>query len=107
MKIHVKDNVKVMKGKDRGKTGEVTQVFPKESRLIVQGINKLVKHLKARGGQKGQRIEFFAPISLANVQILSKEGKVGRVGFKFLETPLGKRKKIRVHRAAGRVEEIV
>ncbi len=68
--LHVKsgDNVLVLAGKDKGKTGKVLQVFPKKSRVVVEGINRMKKHLKSRGSEKGQVIELSAPIHSSNVK---------------------------------------
>lgn len=87
MKIKKGDNVKVMAGKDKGKTGKVMQVFPAEGRVVIDGVNKTSKHAKTRKeGEKGQKIEFFAPISASNVMLLDpKSGKPTRVGYKVME----------------------
>lgn len=83
MKIQKGDKVKIMKGKDRGKSGKVIQIFPKEHRVIVEGLNLLTKNLKSRkDGSKGERIKFNAPMHLSNVMLVcpkcSKSTRVGR-----------------------------
>jgi large subunit ribosomal protein L24 len=81
MKIHIKsgDQVKIVAGKDKGKTGKVIQAFPKLNRVVVEGVNAAKRHLKTRrSGEKGQVIEFFMPIHASNVQILGEDGKVHR-----------------------------
>jgi large subunit ribosomal protein L24 len=85
MKIKKNDTVITMSGKDRGKRGKVMQVFPKESKIVVEGVNKAYRHTKARRGkEKGERIEFNAPIYASNAMILcSKCNKPSRVGFKI------------------------
>lgn len=87
MKIKKGDNVMVMAGKDKGKTGKVMQVFPTEGKLVVDGVNKTVKHAKTRkDGEKGQKIDFFGPINASNVMLIdSKTGKPTRVGYKIME----------------------
>ncbi len=87
MKIKKGDNVQIMAGKDRGKTGKVIQVFPQEGRIAVDGVNKTVKHAKTRKqGEKGQKIEFFGPIDASNVMLVDpKTGKPTRVGYKVME----------------------
>jgi large subunit ribosomal protein L24 len=87
MKIKKGDNVMVMAGKDRGKTGKIVQVFPEEGRVAVEGVNKTVKHAKTRKqGDKGQKIEFFGPIAVSNVMLMdAKTGKPTRVGYKIME----------------------
>lgn len=94
IRLKVGDNVKVMTGKDKGKTGKVTQVIPSLQRVVVEGVNKMVKHLRSsKQGQAGQRIEFDAPLPVSNVQLVCpKCGKVTRVGHQVTQAG----KKIRV-----------
>jgi large subunit ribosomal protein L24 len=67
-KTKIGDRVKILSGKDRGKIGKVTQIFHKEQKIVVEGVNKMVKHLRSkRKEEKGQRIEFFAPLAVSNV----------------------------------------
>lgn len=88
MKIKKGDNVVVMIGKDRGKKGKVLTVFPEENRVVVEGINKMFRHVKAkRQGEKGQRVEFNAPLSICNVMLICpKCNQPTRVGYRLLET---------------------
>jgi large subunit ribosomal protein L24 len=97
MKIKKGDNVKIVSGKERGKTGKVVQAFPNEGKIVVEGANKLFKHAKTRkAGQKGQKVEFFAPVPVVNVMLLCpKCAKPARVGYKVLEDG----KKVRVCKA--------
>lgn len=73
--------MKVLTGKDAGKSGKVSQVLPDMSKVVVDGVNKMIKHLgSSRRGEKGQRIEFFGPIALSNVGLICpKCNKVTRV----------------------------
>lgn len=73
----------VISGKDKGKTGTVTTAFPKENRVLVEGINIKKKHQKPRrGGQKGQIIDMAFPLHASNVMIVDpKSGKPTRVGM--------------------------
>ena len=82
MKVKVGDNVKVMAGKDKGKTGKVIQVFPKERKVVVEKVNILKKHIRSRErGKPGQRIELPAPLYASNVQIVCPQcNKVTRLG---------------------------
>lgn len=86
MKIKVNDKVKVLTGKDAGKTGKVTQILTNkkgEPCVVVEGVNQRKKHLRARG-QEGQIIAFYAPIHISNVQLIDpNSGKPTRVGFKM------------------------
>ncbi|MFH1286489.1 MAG: 50S ribosomal protein L24 [Candidatus Magasanikbacteria bacterium] len=87
MKIKTGDKVKVLSGKDRGKIGKVLQVLTnkktKKVFVVVEGVNKLKKHMKAGRGQKGQIIELPAPIHISSVMLLDpSSGKPTRVGYK-------------------------
>lgn len=69
MKIKVGDNVKILAGKDRGKTGMVTKTLKKEDRVIVEGINVVKKHMKPNQmNQNGGIVELNAPIHVSNVK---------------------------------------
>lgn len=81
MKLRVKtgDMVKVTTGKDSGKTGKVTQTFPKMGRVVVEGVNICKRHLRTRRqGEKGQIVEFSMPIASSNVQVIGEDGKPRR-----------------------------
>lgn len=86
MNIKKNDMVKILAGKDKGKSGKVLQVFPELKRVSVEGANLLIKHLRARRqGEKGQRIEFPAPLTISNVALICpKCGRPTRVGHKRL-----------------------
>lgn len=70
MKIHIGDNVLVISGKERGKTGTVQRVFGKKNQVVVEKINMRTKHIKKKQGQAGQKIRYEAPISVSNVMII-------------------------------------
>ena len=93
-KIKKGDTVKIMGGKDRGKQGNVAQILPTMEKAVVEGINKMVKHLRPKKqNESGQRIEFDAPMDLSNLQLICpKCSKITRVGFKTLEN----KKKVRI-----------
>jgi len=81
MKCRIKtgDLVKVLAGKDRGKTGKVVQVFPKLQRVVVEGVNMSKRHLRPRRqSDKGQIIEFAMPINISNVLPMGDDGKARR-----------------------------
>lgn len=103
MKIKKGDNVQVISGKDKGKSGKVIQVLPNESRVVVDGVNKMFKHAKTRKrGESGQKIDFFAPVHVSNVMLVSPgAGKPTRVGYKVLEDG----KKVRIEKKTGNVIE--
>lgn len=88
-KVHVKkgDTVQVIAGKDKGTVGEVLQVFPKTSRVLVKGVNLRTKHVKPRQeGESGQIVVEEASIHSSNVQLYSTTQKVAsRVAYTFTE----------------------
>ena len=100
MKIKRGDNVIIISGKDRGKTGKVLTVVPSKSLVVVEGANLKKKHQKPRrSGQKGQIIDIAAPLHVSNVQIVDpKTGKGTRVGFQ-----IQKDKKVRVAKKSGAI----
>ena len=86
MKIHKNDNVIMLGGKDRGKTGKVVLVFPGSGKLVVEGLNKIKKHVRARKqGQKGQIISKERAVPASSVALICKScGKPTRIGYKFV-----------------------
>ena len=86
MKIKRDDTVLIISGKDRGRKGKVLVVFPKERRILVEGINLRKKHQRAKkSGEKGQIIEMPTPIDVSNAKLICpKCGKATRVGFKIV-----------------------
>ena len=83
MKIRKGDKVKIITGKDKGKTGKVLQVFTKEQKVIVEGLNLLVKNVRSRQqGQAGQQVQFPAPLHLSNIMLICPNcGEAVRVGY--------------------------
>jgi large subunit ribosomal protein L24 len=84
MKILKNDQVKLITGKDRGKTGKVMRVFPEEKKIIVEGLNLIKKHKRPRKeGEKGQRVEIPNKLAVSNAMLVCpKCGKATRVGYK-------------------------
>lgn len=84
MKVKKGDEVKIISGKDRGKRGKVVRVIPVESKIVVEGINIVKKHLRPKkSGEKGQRVEISAPLNVSNVMVIcSRCGKSTRIGYK-------------------------
>nr|WP_222530181.1 50S ribosomal protein L24 [Azospirillum sp. 412522] len=102
-KIKTKDKVVVLTGRDKGKTGEVLKVFPKENRAVVQGVNVVKKHQRASARSQGGIIEMEAPINVSNLaHVDPKDGKPTRVGFKILEDG----RKVRVAKRSGEVIDL-
>jgi len=98
-KIRKGDKVVVLSGKDKGRTGEVLRVMPKDDKAIVRGVNVVLRHQKQTQSQEGGIIRKEAPIHLSNLAVADpKDGKPTRVGF---ETRDGK--KVRVAKRSGEV----
>lgn len=87
MKVKKSDTVLVISGKNRGKKGKILRAFPKESRILVEGVNLRKKHQRPKkSGEKGQIIQLPGLISVSNVKVVCpKCEKAVRVGFKFSE----------------------
>ena len=85
MKIKKGDMVKIMAGKDRGKTGKVAKVIPAEEKIIVEGMNIKKKNIRPKKqGQKGHIASISAPFYASNAMIIcSSCGKTTRTGYKF------------------------
>ncbi|MFB2552195.1 50S ribosomal protein L24 [Ensifer soli] len=98
-KIRKGDSVVVLTGKDKGRTGEVLQVLPKEGRAVVRGVNIVKRHQRQTQSQEAGIISKEASIHLSNIAIAGKDGKPTRVGFKVLEDG----KKVRVAKRSGDV----
>jgi large subunit ribosomal protein L24 len=101
MKIRKNDTVLIIAGKDKGKKGKVRFAYPREERLLVEGINFIKRHSRARGAvRQAGIIEREAPIHVSNVMLLcSKCNHPARVGFRLLAD--GKR--VRICRSCGEV----
>jgi len=104
MRIKKNDNIIVVSGNDKNKTGKVLKVFPKVSRIIVEGINIRKRHTKpSQKNQQGGIIEKEAPIHVSNVMIVDpKTSKPTRIGSKIIiNEKTGKKKIARVSVASG------
>ena len=85
-KIKKGDKVVVLAGRDKGKTGEVLQVLPKDARAVVRGVNLVKRHTKQSAQSEGGIISKEATIDLSNIAVADpKDGKATRVGFKVLD----------------------
>jgi large subunit ribosomal protein L24 len=98
-KIKKGDRVVLLTGKDKGRTGSVTKVFPKEERVLVEGLNMVKRHTKPsqtdpNGGIKNKE----APVHVSNVAIVDSAGKPTRVGFRMEGD-----KKVRFAKTTGEV----
>ncbi len=104
MKIRKNDNVVVITGNDKGKTGKVLKVFPSISKVIIEGINLRKRHTKPNQKQpQGGIIEKEAPIQVSNVMLLDpKTNEPTRIGAKIiLDEKTGKEKNQRISRVSG------
>ena|SRR3989344_1504984 len=88
LRIKKGDQVKILTGKDKGKTGKVLQVLPEENRAVVEGLNIRVRFSKPRkAGEKGQRLELPAPINRGKLMLICPHcGKPTRHAAEVLET---------------------
>ena len=86
MKIRKNDTVLVIAGKDRGKKGKVRKALPKNDEVIVEGVNMIKRHSRAKGqARQAGIIELEAPLDVSNVILIcNKCNKPARVGFRFL-----------------------
>ncbi len=103
MKIHKGDTVLVISGKDKGAKGKVIQAFPKEQRVLVEGVNRIKKHTAAsaneRGASSGGIVTQEAPIHVSNVMVVDSDGTPTRVGYRVDEET---GKKVRISRKNGK-----
>ncbi len=100
MKIKKGDNVVVISGRDKGKSGEVLRVLPAERRLIVQGVHVARRHTKPRMGDPGGIVDKELTIHVSNVaHVDPQSGKPTRVGYKILDDG----RKVRFARRSGEV----
>ncbi|MGH6761564.1 MAG: 50S ribosomal protein L24 [Phyllobacterium sp.] len=96
-KIRKGDRVVVLAGKDKGRTGEVIKVSPKDDQAVVRGINMVKRHQKQTQTQEAGIIAKEAPLHLSNLAIVDpKDGKPTRVGFQIKDG-----KKVRVATRSG------
>ncbi|KXO15968.1 50S ribosomal protein L24 [Peptoniphilus sp. GNH] len=98
MKIKKGDTVKVIAGKDRGKTGKVVKSLPREQRVVVEGVNIVTKHVKPKGPQEpGGLTKVENPIHVSNVMYYDEKTKKGtRIGYRFEDG-----KKVRYKKSDG------
>ena len=101
MKIRKNDTVLVIAGKDKGKKGKVRFAYPKKERILVEGINFIKKHSRAKGQAKQAGIiDLEAPINVSNVMLFcDKCNRPVRIGHRFLEDG----RKVRICRSCREV----
>lgn len=97
-KLKTGDTVKVIAGKDKGKTGKIMQVFVEKNRVVVEGVNIMKKHVRARGqGEQGQVIQLAAPLHVSNVMVLDPSKNVPT----RIKIEVRDKKKIRIAKKSG------
>jgi large subunit ribosomal protein L24 len=103
MKIKTGDKVKVISGKDNGKISVVLKVLNAKNKVVVEGVNKVKKHIKpGKGNEQGGIIELEKPIDVSNVMFYNESlGKAVRIGYKFIDG-----KKYRVCKKTGDVLDL-
>ncbi len=104
MKICRNDMIQVLSGRDKGKRGKVLRVFPKTSKVLVEGVNFRKKAMrKSQNNPQGGLIDIERPIHMSNVNLVDpKKDKPTRVGFKNIKD----RGKLRVSKKSGEVLEV-
>ena len=97
------DDVVVISGRDKGKTGSILRVIRSEDRVIVDGINMVKRHTRPSQAQPGGIVNKEAPLHISNVALADpKDGSATRVGYKFLEDG----RKVRVAKQSGEVIDV-
>ncbi|AEF37321.1 MULTISPECIES: 50S ribosomal protein L24 [Mycobacteriaceae] len=103
MKVHKGDTVLVIAGKDKGAKGKVLQAYPARNRVLVQGVNRIKKHVansaNQAGASSGGIVTQEAPIHVSNVMVVDSDGKPTRVGYRVDEES---GKKVRVSKRNGK-----
>ncbi|HLD81801.1 MAG TPA: 50S ribosomal protein L24 [Patescibacteria group bacterium] len=107
MNLKRNDNVKIIAGKDKGKTGKIIQTFPAQDKVVVEGANMMVKNLRPqKSGEKGQKVEFAAPLHVSNVMLMCpKCGKIVRAAHKI--TKAADQKKTKKFRVCRKCQEVI
>jgi large subunit ribosomal protein L24 len=102
VKIKKGDTVVVIAGKDKGAKGKVIAAYPTRDKVLVEGVNRIKKHVAIRTNQRGSKtggiVTQEAPIHISNVQVLDSEGKPTRIGYKIDENG----NKVRIARTTGK-----
>jgi len=101
LRVKTGDKVVVIAGKDKSKQGRILKVYPKEGRVVVEGVNIVKRHTKPNPQHpEGGIVEKEAPIHVSNVMIVDpKTGEPTRVGYKFLEDG----RKVRYAKKSGEI----
>ena len=102
VKVKKGDTVVVIAGKDKGAKGKVIAAYPRQDKVLVEGVNRVKKHTRIsttqRGAKTGGIVTQEAPIHVSNVQVLDSDGKPTRVGYRIDENGV----KVRIARTTGK-----
>jgi large subunit ribosomal protein L24 len=99
-KLRKGDQVMVLAGKDKGRTGEIIRMMPKEDRALVRGVNMVSRHQRQTASEEAGIIQKEAPIQVSNLAYVDpKDGKATRIGFKMTDDG----RKVRVAKRSGEV----
>jgi large subunit ribosomal protein L24 len=102
VKIRKGDTVVVIAGKDKGAKGKVIVAYPRQDKVLVEGVNRVKKHTRIRTTQRGAKtggiVTQEAPIHVSNVQVVDSDGKPTRVGYRTDDSG----QKVRIARSNGK-----
>ncbi|MEU1604216.1 50S ribosomal protein L24 [Micromonospora matsumotoense] len=102
VKVKKGDTVIVIAGKDKGAKGKVIASYPRQDKVLVEGVNRVKKHTRIsttqRGAKTGGIVTQEAPIHVSNVQVLDSDGNPTRVGYRFDDNG----QKVRIARSTGK-----
>lgn len=99
-KLRKGDQVMVLAGKDKGRTGEIIKMMPKEDRALVRGVNMVSRHQRQTASEEAGIIQKEAPIQVSNLAYVDpKDGKATRIGFRMTDDG----RKVRVAKRSGEV----
>jgi large subunit ribosomal protein L24 len=102
MKVKKGDTVVVVAGKDKGAKGKVIAAYPRQDKVIVEGVNRVKKHERIRTTQRGAKtggiVTQEAPIHVSNVMVVDSEGKPARIGYRVDDNG----QKVRISRRTGK-----
>jgi large subunit ribosomal protein L24 len=102
VKVKKGDTVVVIAGKDKGAKGKVIAAYPRQDKVLVEGVNRVKKHERIRTTQRGAKtggiVTQEAPIHVSNVAVVDSDGNPTRVGYRFDENG----QKVRISRRTGK-----
>jgi large subunit ribosomal protein L24 len=100
MKLKIGDNIVVIAGKDKGKTGKITRILRAANKIIVEKVNIRTKHIKKTAQKAGEKIQYEAAIDASNVMFIDpKSNKRTRLGYRKLDN--GKKERITKNSGVG------